>query len=183
MSKLLKIGIVGCGAIGSYLAQTIINKFKKEAELSAIFDIQNEKLSALVQRLGNKKLIALSLEDLILKSQLVIEATQASSSYEIAHRTVSFQRHIMVMSVGGILDKFFELKELAEEKKVKLIIPSGAICGIDGLKAMVLDKIEKVIITTRKNPQAFKGNTYVLRRQINLDQINEETLLFSGNAS
>jgi aspartate dehydrogenase len=183
MSKILKIGIVGCGAIGSYLAETILNRFNEEAELSAIFDIQTEKLSILSDRLANKKLIALNLEDLILKSQLVIEATHTSSAYEIAQRAISFQRHIMVMSVGGILKRFFELKELAKEKKVKLLIPSGAICGIDGLKAMALSKIEKVLLTTRKNPKAFKGNIYLLRKKINLDKIREDTLLFSGNAS
>jgi len=183
MTKLLKIGIVGCGAIGSYLAEALLNRFSQDLELTALFDIQLDKVHSLANKLGDKRLIALNLEDLILKSQLVVEATNAQSAYEIALRTIRFKRDILVMSVGGILERFFELRDLAKENKVKLIIPSGAICGVDGLKAMVLSKIEKVQLTTYKPPQAFKGNTYVLRKKINLDQIKEDTLIFSGSAS
>jgi len=182
MKNKLKVGIVGCGAIGSYLAKTLVDKFNRKAKLSAIFDIQREKSKSLEDKLGKKNLCTLNLEDLILKSDLVIEATQAASSYAIAKSSLSLGRHIMVMSVGGILKNFFELEKLARDNKVKLIIPSGAICGIDGLKALVLSKIKKVLLSTYKPPLAFKDNPYLLRKNINLEKIKKETLIFKGDA-
>ncbi|MCM8792615.1 MAG: DUF108 domain-containing protein [Candidatus Omnitrophica bacterium] len=181
MSKQIEIGIVGCGAIGSSLAEALIRKFNREANLSGVFDIKIERAFELADRLNNKKLVVLTLEDLILRSQLIIEATTSSASYDIAFKSISYGKNVMIMSVGGILERFFELRELAEEKNAKIIIPSGAICGIDALKALSSVNIEKVVLTTRKSPSAFKGNLYLIEKNMDLDGIKEDTLLFRGN--
>ena len=88
----------------------------------------------------------------------------------------------MIMSVGGILQHYKELLILAKEKNARVFIPSGAICGLDGLKAASCGKINKVTLTTKKPPQAFLGSPYLLKRKIRLDNIKEDTVLFEGNA-
>ena len=210
MSKLLKIGIVGCGAIGSSLAKAIVSGFSKEAELVSLYDIDIEKAYNLSMALAigsqttalwpvalaigsqtmvsrpikfNKKLAVLNLEDLINKADLVIEATKADVAFDIVKKVLSLSKDIMIMSVGGIIQHYQELKVLTEEKKARIFIPSGAICGIDGLKASSLGKINKVILTTRKPPKAFLGAPYVLKKKIRLDNIDKDTVLFEGNAS
>ncbi len=182
MAKLLKIGIVGCGAIGSSLAKVIISDFSGACELTSIYDIDMPKAYNLASILGKKKINSLTLENLIENVELVIEATSAQVSYGIALKAVSRSRDIMIMSVGGVIEEFQKLCNLAKEKNVKIFIPSGAICGIDGLKGQRLGKINKVTLTTKKPPQAFKGITYILKRKINLDQIKEDTVLFEGEA-
>jgi len=194
--KKLKIGIVGCGAIGSSLAKTIVSDFSKEAELVSLYDIDIEKAYNLSMALAigsqtmvsrpikfNRKLAALNLEDLINKSDLVIEATKADTAFDIVKKVLSLSKDIMIMSVGGIMQHYKELKVLAEEKKAHIFIPSGAICGIDGLKAASLGKINKVILTTRKPIKAFLGVPYVLKKKIRLDNIDRDMVLFEGNAS
>jgi aspartate dehydrogenase len=181
--KLLKIGIVGCGAIGSSLAKAIVSDFSDKAQLSSLYDIDMPKVYNLANNLGKKKISASSLQDLINNVDLVIEATASVASFDIAFKALSAGRSIMIMSVGGILEHLKELEIIAQEKNAEIFIPSGAICGIDGLKALGFGKINRVTLISRKHPRAFKGNTYILKKKINLDQIKEDTVLFEGNAN
>lgn len=182
MVKLLKIGIIGCGAIGSSLARIILKDFSQKAQLLSLYDIDLEKAYKLAHEFDNQKLVALNAPDLINKVDLVIEATKVDSAFEIIKKVISSNRDTLVMSVGGIIEHYKELSLLAAEKNVHIYIPSGAIAGIDGLKASACGNITKVILTTKKPPKAFIGNSYVLKRKIRLDNISLDTLLFEGDA-
>lgn len=183
MVKLLKIGIVGCGAIGSSLAKFVKERLKGMAELAALYDIEIEKAVKLSKKIFKKNdFTAYSLDELIDKSELVIECAGASSSWNIAKQALTKKRDIMIMSVGGILTHFKELSFLSNKHNSRVYIPSGAICGIDGLKALSLTKIKKVVLTTIKNPRSFKGVQFVEKRGIKLKGLTRDKLLFSGNA-
>lgn len=182
MTKLLKIGVVGCGAIGSSLAKIIVTDFSNRAELVSLYDIDVEKAYRLAHALNNQKLAGLNLESLINKSDLVIEATSLKASLDIAKKTISAARHSMIMSVGGIVRHYKELEVLAKDKGVYIYIPSGAICGIDGLKALTFGKINKVTLITKKPPKAFLGVPYLFKKKISLENIKDDTLLYEGNA-
>lgn len=182
-AKIFKIGIVGSGAIGSSLAQAVVQDFKPVAKLVGLFDIQAEKAQALSQKLaGNRKLVLKNLEALIQKSDLVIEASSAKAAWEIAVKALTSGRQIMVMSVGGLAKHLAELLALTLKYNTRIYFPSGAISGIDALKAANMGKIFKVILTTRKNPTAFAGVDYVTKR-FKLANIKKDTVLFSGSAA
>lgn len=183
MKELLRIGIVGCGAIGSSLAKTILSDFSAQAQLVSLYDIDIEKAHKLASQLNNQKLVVLNLDSLVNKVELVIEATKAESAFEIAQKAISSPCDIMLMSVGGIIERYKELEILAREKQVAIFIPSGAISGIDGLKAAARSKINKVTLTTKKPPQAFLGVPYVLKQKINLQNLTADTIIFEGSAS
>ncbi len=178
----MKIGIVGCGAIGSSLAKTILKDFSKAACLAALYDIDTTKSRKLAKSISKNSLVTLSLKQLVNKSQLVIEATSAKSSWEIARYTLMKKRDIMIMSIGGVAEHFRRLSQLAKKNNAKAYLPSGAIAGIDALKALNLTKIKQVTLTTRKNPVSFKGVDYIEKKGIKLGKIKKDTLLFSGSA-
>ncbi|MFH0762402.1 MAG: aspartate dehydrogenase [Candidatus Omnitrophota bacterium] len=183
MSKLLKIGIVGCGAIGSSLAKFIVKQLPRQARLCALYDIdafKSRKLSKAVSK--NEGLALGSLKQLIAGSGLIIEAATAASSWEIARSSLAGGRDIMIMSTGGIAGRLKELTALARKNKAKVYIPSGAISGVDALKASKLGRIKSVTLTTSKNPASFKGVKYLEARGINLVKIKKETVLFCGSA-
>lgn len=182
MPGLLKIGIVGCGAIGSSLANVIVSNFSDKAQLASLYDIEMEKAYKLAKVLNNQKLVVLNLEDLISRVNLVIEASKADSSAEIAKKTISLGKDIMIMSIGGIVEQYKQLEALAKDKNARIYLPSGAICGMDGLKAAMCGKVNKVTLTTKKPPKAFLGVPYILKRKIRLDNINEDTVIFEGDA-
>jgi len=183
MAKLLKVGIVGCGAIGSSLAKTIVKDFSKQTELVSLYDIDTKKSQALSRLVSkSKNLAAGGLRQLIDKSDLVIEAASARSSWAVAQDVLTKRRDIMLMSVGGIVSHFRKLSSLAKKYNAKVYIPSGAISGIDALKAANLGKVKRVTLTTRKNPVSFRGVRYIEKKGIDLKRIKNERILFSGSA-
>ncbi|MFH0827290.1 MAG: aspartate dehydrogenase domain-containing protein [Candidatus Omnitrophota bacterium] len=175
MLKSLKIGIVGCGAIGSSLAKTVVKDFRKKAKLVALYDIDLKKSTGLSRALFKTgKLQVSSLGRLISKSDLVIEASSASASFGIAQKALAQGRDILIMSVGGVAGHIKPLAALAQRQGRSIYIPSGAISGIDGLKAAGCAKLKKVCLITRKNPFSFKGVKALSQRK--------STVLFHGSA-
>ncbi|MFA5411334.1 MAG: aspartate dehydrogenase [Candidatus Omnitrophota bacterium] len=178
----LKIGIVGCGAIGSSLAKSIAADFSEKTELTGLYDSDIEKAQKLSDKINLAAAARLNLDDLINKSDLIIEATRPEAVFEIAKKALSASCDIMIMSVGGVAGHYKELETLAREKGAHIFIPSGAICGIDGLKAARLGKINKVTLTSKKPPRAFSGIPYISKKKIRLDNLTEDTVVFEGNA-
>lgn len=183
MSLKLKIGIVGCGAIGSSLAKAVMRNFSKQAKLSALYDLDALKSRQLAKTFKNKTLAVANLKDLIRKSDLVIEAASAGSSLDIAKSTLVLKKNVMIMSVGGVVKGFGILYKLAVSNNCKVYIPSGAISGIDALKAAGIGRIKRVTLTTTKSPLAFKGVKYIEGKKIDLNKINKNLVLFSGRAA
>lgn len=184
MAKLLKIGIVGCGAIGSSLAKAAAKEMSGQAKLAAFYDIEPGKSKKLSESISkNKNLAVSSLKQLIAKSDLVIESAAGNSSWWIAKEALINGRDVLIMSVGGIVGHFKELYSLAVKYNSRVYIPSGAIAGIDALKAANAGGIKNVTLVTRKNPVSFKGVKFVEDKGVILDEIKEDTVLFSGTAT
>ncbi len=181
--KRLKIGIVGCGAIGSSLACEIVLNLRKDADLVALFDINPVKSLMLSRKLiKSKKLCVGSLDILIKKSDLVIEASSARAAWEITRKSLCTGCSIMAMSVGGLVDHLSQMYLLARKNNARVYLPSGAISGIDALKAAQMGRVQKVVLTTRKNPRAFSGVEFVAKK-FKLAGLKQDKLLFSGSAS
>ncbi|MBN2830731.1 MAG: aspartate dehydrogenase [Candidatus Omnitrophica bacterium] len=178
----LNIGIVGCGAIGGSLAKAIIKDFAKEARLTALYDIDTLKSAMLVKKLKIRPIVSIDLGGLIRRSDLIIEAASAKSSFAIAKSALALKKNVMVMSVGGIVQGFNLLSKLAFKNNRKIYIPSGAISGVDALKAASIGRVKNVTITTTKNPLGFKGVSYIKDKGIDLSRIKKDTILFSGSA-
>lgn len=179
----LKIGIVGCGAIGSSLAKEIVKGMRKHACLVALFDIRPEKAQLLSRKLTrDTKLCVGNLKALIKRSDLVIEASSAKASWEIVCQSLSGGCKVMVMSVGGMVGHLDELYVLSRKNNAMVYFPSGAISGIDAIKAANIGKIQKVVLTTRKHPDAFSGVEYV-SKNFKLSGLKHDKLLFKGSAA
>lgn len=179
----LKIGIVGCGAIGSSLAKAIVKDFTKEAKLCGLYDLNKDKAKSLAGSLRGKGLVVGSLKALLRKSDLIIEAASAKVSWDIAKAALSDGKDIMIMSVGGVSNRLKQLILLAKKNNSRVYIPSGAISGIDAVKAARIGRIDKAILTTTKSPLSFKGVKYIEDKGIDLAKIKKDTVLFSGLAA
>ncbi len=175
----LKIGIIGCGAIGRELGRAIGHQIP-EADLVAIADIDEEKIKSLSGSLPSAP-PALPLEELINQVDLVIECASPSVSAEIAEKTLIQGKDILVMSVGGLLGKE-SLFQLAREKNCRIYLPSGALAGLDGVKSAAAGRIDSVTLTTRKPPAGLKGAPYLLEKGIDLNSLREERVVFEGTA-
>ena len=175
-----KIGILGCGTIGGFLAETIEKEFKNQARIAGLCDIDDTKAKQLADKLS-KKVPILPLERLIDDSDLIIETASSDASPKICKKAIEKGKDIMVMSVGGLLGNR-TLFSIAKRKKGRIILPSGALCGLDGIKSAVIGRMKKVTLTTRKPPGGLKDAPYVVQNNINLDSITGEQVIFEGTA-
>jgi len=180
----LRIGIVGCGAIGGSLARSIVRDFAGQAELKALYDLAAGRAEELSKDLFlEKSTVVKNLDRLISKSDLIIEAASADDSLRITKRVLRRGKDILVLSVGGLIRGIKELSDMARRSGSKVYIPSGAIAGIDALKAASLKNIKSVTLTTRKNPRSLSGVEYLAKKGIDLAKIKSDRVIFSGAAS
>jgi len=176
---MLKVGIVGCGTIGSYLAKSIKRQYKNKIRLIGICDIDKKKIDSLRRSLKTK-IPSYSLDSLINRCDLVIEAAAGKISASIVKKAIARKTDVMVMSVGGLLGHLSLIQKA--RKKIRLYIPSGAIAGLDALKAARMGKISSVTLTTRKPLAGLRGADYIEKKKIDLDRIKKEKVIFKGTA-
>ncbi|MBI4844976.1 MAG: DUF108 domain-containing protein [Candidatus Omnitrophica bacterium] len=85
------------------------------------------------------------------------------------------------MSVGSLLLEPGLLLKI-KKSKLKLYVPSGAIAGLDALKAARMGKIHSVKLTTVKPIDGLAGAPYIISNKINLNKIKKERIIFKGSA-
>ena len=175
----IKIGIVGCGAIGSRMAKSIQKDFGAYCQLTGIYDIQLAKAQELAKAIKQKTIVKKTMADLIKDCACMVEAVSAKLTRPIIRQGLNAKKTVLSMSVGKLLNAR-DLFQLAHKNKCHLLIPSGAIAGIDAIKAASLIGIDKITLTTRKPPSGFLGNAFLRQKGIDLHTIRNEMILFEG---
>jgi aspartate dehydrogenase len=179
-------GLIGCGAIGTVIAEAIDAGKAGDIELVAIYDLVKEQAEKLVNRLKKKPRIANEADDLISDSkiQIVIEAASPAAVKQYAVRLLSANKDLMVMSAAALIDEqlYTEIANLAKNKGRKIYVPSGAIVGLDNIKSASIGNISEVTLTTRKPPQSFEGAPLVEQNHIDLNSLKKPLVLFEGSA-
>jgi len=179
-----KIGLLGCGAIGTQIALAI-DSGKIPAQLTQIYDQSKESSKKLVSKLKNKPTIVENSHLLSLGPvDLVVEAASQQAVKDVALSILQNKKDIMIMSVGALLDEsiFEVLTNACKEFKKQIYLPSGAIAGLDAIKS-VKDELESLTLVTTKHPKSLKGAKFFETSNINLDSIQKQTTIFEGNAA
>ncbi|MEM3400036.1 MAG: aspartate dehydrogenase [Candidatus Micrarchaeia archaeon] len=148
----LRISILGCGAIGRTIAEAIRRK-KIRAEIVCAYDKDALALSDFCKKYGVKK--AGSIDELM-RAELIIEAASQEAVQAYAKKILE-RCDMLIMSVGALLEKKLmdSLVNTAEKNGTHIYIPSGAVCGLDAVKAASLAGIERISLTTTKNPRSL----------------------------
>lgn len=170
---MLRIGVVGMGVIGTAIAK------------AASGDIAGVTLAGVTVRDPAKArgFPAFPLDTLIGRSDLIVEAATQAALRDFAPAVLSAGKHLMVLSVGGLVGVLDEWARLAEKNGCRILVPSGAIAGLDGVKGAREGRITAVTMETRKPPRGLAGAPYIEAQRIDLDAIATETLIFEGPAT
>ncbi|MEI8176985.1 MAG: aspartate dehydrogenase, partial [Candidatus Omnitrophota bacterium] len=170
-----------CGTIGSRIAAAVTTRFREQARLVALADSDAGRAAAVRSSLVGKPPV-MSVEALIKKSDLVIEAASAKVSGSLAKMVLSQGKNIMVMSVGGVMRDHAALHALARRKRARLYLPSGALCGLDGVKAASMGPLRSVRLTTTKPPAALADAPFFKGKHIDLTGLRRARVVFDGSA-
>ena len=176
---MLKIGILGVGAIGRVIA-TAIDQGQLDAELVAVADQDRARAEALSTELfGHPPVV--SIDEMIERCELAVEAASQAALPEFVPKALARGRDMLIMSVGGLLGREEWFRQ-AGEKNCRIYVPSGAIAGLDGIKSASIGRIELAQLTSRKPIAALQGSKYVVERGLQLEGFKEEAVIFEGTA-
>jgi aspartate dehydrogenase len=178
---MLKIGVIGCGTIGGEICRAIDNGLVN-GDLVGVMDIDSAKAKEFAKSL-KKRPPVLGQTDLIKACDLVVEAASKAAAPGIIREALALSKDIMVMSVGGLLECVDEVVEVAKSKGKQIYAPSGAIAGLDAVKASVVASVSKVTLTSRTRPGALEAAPYVKEKKIDVHGLKEATQIFSGSAA
>ncbi|MBI3320859.1 MAG: DUF108 domain-containing protein [Candidatus Omnitrophica bacterium] len=175
---MVRVGLVGCGTIGSQLALALEQRYPRQARIAALHDMNHASALALAKRLKSHPPIT-PLPQLIRRSHLIIEAASSHVAGSLVRSALRAGRSVFVMSVGGLLrDRRWQ--QLARRTKATVHIPSGALAGLDGVKAMAVGRIHRLTLTTRKPPRALAQAPYVLAKRLRLNRLTRPRVIFEG---
>jgi len=149
----MKIGMIGCGAIGTDVAKAADEM--DEIEEIFLFDRDKkvaEKLNKKIKKSKIKKV-----EEFLEKVDVVFEAASQKAVIEYAEKVLTHGKDIIVMSIGSLSDDKFRLKleKNAKKNNCKIYLPSGAVCGIDGILSASIGEINEATLVTTKPPKAL----------------------------
>jgi len=179
--KPLKVGLIGCGAIGKAIAGFLVREFPHRAQIAYVCEHQIQKVKALCKELGIKPHTE-TLLGLIQKSDFIIEAAGAQAAGEAAALALRLNKQIMVMSAGGLITDGSWLKEV-KQSLGNLWVPSGAVAGLDGLLAAREAGLKKVRLITRKPPAALQGAAYFKKHSFPKLQGAKQVCVYRGPAA
>ena len=175
---MIKVGIVGCGTIGTKLAHAVQSQFSRHAIVSYLIDLDRGKAKGLSKSLKSKPRLV-SLKVLVQKSDLIIESASHAAVHQLLPLASRYRKKIMILSVGGLLNN----RGIALDRLRSLLyVPSGAVAGIDALLAGHQGKLNRVVITTRKPLRSFESAPYFKGRAERFRMISKPTLIFEGSA-
>lgn len=179
---MLKIGVIGCGAIGSRICMAI-DSGNINARLEAIYDRSAEHCENLQRLLKNIPCI-LPPSELISRSNIVVECASQEAVREFGLMVIEQRKDLMVMSAGVFMDQDLlnDFVRAARRNDCRIYVPSGAIAGIDGLKSACTSSVRSVILTTSKNPEGLMNAPFIRENNIDVFSFKNKTLIFEGNA-
>ena len=166
----MKVGIIGCGAIANIITTSIVPE-NNGIEIAYFFDKDIERAENLASLAGG--VAVLDFEDMLNNVDLVLECASPSSVKQLAPTVLKHGKDMIVMSIGAFMDKEFytDVLKIAKENNAKIHLPSGAVVGLDGIKAVAKFGLEEVNLVTRKSPKSHGKD------------IDKEEILFEGKAS
>lgn len=175
----LRVAIGGFGAIGKVVARRI-DQGIEGVTLTAVAARDTARAQAAMAGFG-RKVPLVPLGRLWEEADIVVECAPAAVLREIAEPALMQGRTVMVLSCGALLDNL-DLVDLARRRGGRILVPTGALLGLDAVAAAAEGGIAKVTMITRKPPQGLAGAPYLEANGIDITGLTEPKRLFAGTA-
>lgn len=175
-----RIGIAGLGAIGKALARRISDGSVPGLRLAAVAARDADKAERWLADEGlDCPVVALA--EFPDHCDLAVECAPAAILPDICGPMLTAGKRVMVLSCGALLPRP-DLIDLARDNGGQIVVPTGALLGLDAVTAAAEGVIHSVKMTTRKPPVGLKGAPYLEQHGISVEGLTEAKLVFSGTA-
>jgi aspartate dehydrogenase len=173
---MLRVAIAGYGAIGKSIATHLLAGIPG-LSLVAVGARNHAAARALLPD-GVTVTDVGALADL---ADIIVECAPSAVLPAIAEPALRAGRSVVVLSCGALLERM-DLVDLARAHGGRLLVPTGALLGLDAVSAAAEGTIHSVRMTTRKPPGGLAGAPHLVRNGINVDGLTEALLVFEGTA-
>ena len=175
----LRIGLAGLGAVGLAVARRLEAGIPGLV-LAAVSVRDADKARRSLPRLGGEVALV-ELEALPTNCDVVVEGLPKAPFAVIARATVEAGKIFMPLSVGQLLENW-DLVERAGQTGARIIVPTGALIGLDAVRAAAEGEIHSVTMITRKPPLGLEGAPWLEQNGISVRGLNEPKKVFDGSA-
>jgi aspartate dehydrogenase len=176
----MKLAIAGLGAIGLAVARAV--DAGRVPGLSVVAVSARDRAKAETAIGGFRAVPRLAdLAELAEAADVVVECLPAQHFAAVAAPAIERGRILMPLSVGALIDHM-GLVERARITGARIVVPTGALLGLDAVRAAAEGKIASVRIVTRKPPAGLAGAPLLVARGLDLTGIEEPLKVFEGSA-
>lgn len=179
MAPPLRVAIAGFGAIGKVLAEHI-DRGIPGVTLAAV-SARDAARAARAMGALTRPVPVVPLSQLSETADIVVECAPAALLREIAEPALAAGRTVIVLSCGALLDNF-DLVDLARQSGGRILVPTGALLGLDAVQAAAVGNIARVHMVTRKPPNGLDGAPYLVANGISVAGLEEPRRVFAGTA-
>ncbi len=173
----LRVGIGGLGTVGLPVAKWL-DRGVEGLTLTAVSAADKERAQERVAGLKTPVPVV-GLNELAEHADIVLESAPPERFLEIAEPAIRAGRVLQPLSVTSLLEHM-DLIELARETGARIVVPTGAIVGLDAVRAAALGEVRSVPMVTRKPPKGLKKALFVLELGIDLDTLEAPMKLYEG---
>ena len=175
----LRVGIAGLGAVGLDVARRLIAGVPG-LTLTAVAVRDVDKARRALPQVGDSILVCKA-TDLADACDVVVECLPPALFREIAVSAIDKGRIFMPLSVAQLLENS-DLIERARKKGARIMVPTGALIGLDAVRAAAEGIIHSVKMVTRKPPAGLEGAPYLREHGISVRDLNQPLKVFEGSA-
>jgi aspartate dehydrogenase len=175
----IRVGIAGLGAVGRMLARKL-KAGLPGLTLTCAAAGDRAKAQAFLDREGIACPIV-PLTKFPKHADVAVECAPAALIDEVCRPMLEAGKSVMVLSCGALLPRP-DLLDLAKAKGGRILVPTGALLGLDAVVAAAEGEIASVVMTTRKPPAGLKGAPYLEQNGISVEGLTEAKRVFSGSA-
>lgn len=173
------VGIAGLGAVGLGVARRLETGIPGLV-LAAVAVRDPEKARRNLPDAGGRIAIVAA-EALAQSCDIVIECLPPALFRSVAIPAIDAGKIFMPLSVGQLLENW-DLVERAKASGARILAPTGALLGLDAVRAAAEGAIHSVKMITRKPPNGLEGAPYLVERGISLKSLAEPKKIFDGTA-
>jgi aspartate dehydrogenase len=177
--QILTVGLAGLGAVGLEVARRLETGIPGLA-LAAVSARDHAKARRNLPDAGTR-IPLVAPEALAESCDVVVEGLPPKMFRALAQSVIARGRIFMPLSVGQLLENW-DLVDLAKASGARILVPTGALIGLDAVRAAAEGEIRSVTMITRKPPGGLEGAPYLVEHNISLTGLTAPKKVFDGTA-
>lgn len=175
----LRVAVAGLGAVGFEVAKRLADGLD---DLSLAAVSARDRVAAKARMAAvDSRVPVLPVEALGEAADVVVECAPAAVFPVIAEPALRAGRVLVPISVAALMEHL-HLVDVARSSGGRIVVPSGALLGLDAMRAAAEGDIHRVRMVTRKPPGGLAGAPYLEAHGIDVNGLSEPLQVFSGTA-